>query len=60
MCVTPTNIKTFTPFFISRIDSVDALDLDMISAKGGNACILAERFLPEIAYKIGYAPKYGA
>lgn len=40
--------------------------LDKLPAKldktftGGNGCILAERLLPELAYKLGAAPKYGA
>lgn len=29
-------------------------------ARGGGGVILAERLLPEVAYKLGRAPKYGA
>jgi hypothetical protein len=39
---------------------VDELHLAAIEATGGGGCILGERMLFEIAYKIDKAPKYGA
>lgn len=43
-----------------RHDRVVGLDLGYIAARGGAGCILAERLLPELAYKLGRAQKYGA
>jgi hypothetical protein len=45
---------------VIRVDSARRLDLSHISSQGAAGCILAERLLPEIAYKLGRAPKYGA
>ena len=44
----------------NRRDRVEELSLTSIAARGGGKCILAERMLHEIAYKIDRAPKYGA
>jgi len=43
-----------------RKDRVEELTVAAIEAKGGGGCILGERMLSEIAYKIDKAPKYGA
>jgi hypothetical protein len=43
-----------------RKDRVEEFSVAAIEAKGGGGCILAERMLPEVAYKIDKAPKYGA
>ena len=43
-----------------RVDRASALDLPHILQQGAAGCILAERMLPEVAYKLGRAPKYGA
>lgn len=43
-----------------RQDDVNKLHLGSICERGGAGCILAERMVAEIAYKIGRAPKYGA
>lgn len=45
---------------VIRVDTASALDLAVIQAHGAAGCILAERLLPEVAYKLGRAPKYGA
>lgn len=45
---------------IVRKDRVEELNVAAIEAKGGGRCILGERMLFEIAYKIDKAPKYGA
>ena len=45
---------------IVRKDRVQTFHVAEIEAKGGGGCILAERMLAEIAYKIDKAPKYGA
>lgn len=44
----------------SRRDHVTDFSLDAVRASGGNGCILAERLMPELAFKLGFAPKYGA
>ena len=43
-----------------RKDAVQKLDVGEVLERGGGGCILAERLLPEVAYKLGRAPKYGA
>lgn len=43
-----------------RVDSARKLDLAHICLQGAAGCILAERLLPEVSYKLGRAPKYGA
>lgn len=45
---------------VVRIDDVRRLGLAEVVAAGGARCVLAERLLPEVAYKLGRAPKYGA
>jgi hypothetical protein len=45
---------------LCRKDRVDEFNVATIEAHGGGGCILAERMLFEIAYKIDKAPKYGA
>ena len=42
------------------MDGAAALDLAAVQAQGAAGCILAERLLPEVAYKLGRAAKYGA
>lgn len=37
-----------------RLSAADA------ATRGGGGCVLLERLLPELAYKLGHAPKYGA
>jgi hypothetical protein len=43
-----------------RVDNAKRLDLANIVEHGAAGCILAERLLPEVAYKLGRAAKYGA
>lgn len=43
-----------------RVDRACKLDLEHIRAHGAAGCIPADRLLPEVAYKLGRAPKYGA
>jgi hypothetical protein len=45
---------------VVRRDGVARLTLGEVRARGGGGAILAERVLPELAYKLGRAPKYGA
>lgn len=45
---------------VTRRDRVQSLNFADIARSGGGGCILAERMLPEVAYKLGKAPKYGA
>jgi hypothetical protein len=45
---------------VIRRDRVTSLDAAAVSQRGGGGCILVERVLPEIAYKLGRAGKYGA
>lgn len=45
---------------VVRRDKVQKLSLSDIVATGGGCCILAEHILPELAYKLGRAAKYGA
>ncbi|KAK9823699.1 hypothetical protein WJX72_004744 [[Myrmecia] bisecta] len=45
---------------VIRRDHATKLGLQECLQHGGNQCILAERLLPELAYKLGRAPKYGA
>jgi hypothetical protein len=45
---------------VVRRDGVARLVLGEVRARGGGGAILAERVLPELAYKLGRAPKYGA
>lgn len=47
-------------YYNCRKDRVEELNVAAIEAKGGGRCILGERMLFEIAYKIDKAPKYGA
>lgn len=42
-----------------RCDRVKRLDINAIIRQAGGGCILAERMMYEIAFKIGKAPKYG-
>lgn len=43
-----------------RVDDARRLELGHVRRCGGAGCILAERLLPEVAYKLGRALKYGA
>ncbi|KAL4434842.1 hypothetical protein ABPG77_005369 [Micractinium sp. CCAP 211/92] len=45
---------------VIRVDGAAALCLEEVQARGAAGCVLAERLLPEVAYKLGRAPKYGA
>jgi hypothetical protein len=45
---------------VVRVDACRQLSLAECSQRGGAGAILAERLLPELAYKMGRAPKYGA
>lgn len=45
---------------VVRVDSCRRLNLQQAAMKGGSVAKLAERMLPELAYKLGRAPKYGA
>jgi len=55
-CVTP-RAALCQPY---RVDAAAALDLSEVVQHGAGGCILAERLLPEVAYKLGRASKYGA
>lgn len=57
-CFLPRNAPIPSP--CCRRDAVEALDVGQVQRRGGGGCILAERMLPEVAYKLGRAPKYGA
>jgi hypothetical protein len=41
-------------------DRAEVLTLNEAATKGCMGAILMERLLPEVAYKLGRAPKYGA
>ncbi len=43
-----------------RRDAVERLDLEEVQQRGGGGCMLVCRLLPEVAYKLGRASKYGA
>jgi hypothetical protein len=45
---------------VIRKDNVDVVSVRACRERGGAACILAERLLPELAYKMGRASKYGS
>ncbi|KAK9803194.1 hypothetical protein WJX73_001247 [Symbiochloris irregularis] len=45
---------------IIRQDHLTKFDPARMCTAGGHGCILAERLLPELAFKLGFAPKYGA
>ena len=45
---------------VMRRDACARFSLAEVAARGGLGATLADRLLPEIAYKIGRAPKYGA
>jgi hypothetical protein len=45
---------------IMRVDDVDSFSLDSTMRQGGQGCILLERLIHEIAYKVARAPKYGS
>ncbi len=45
---------------VVRVDACRQLSLAECSQRGGAGAILAERLLPELAYKMARAPKYGA
>ncbi|KAL3154342.1 hypothetical protein ABBQ32_013824 [Trebouxia sp. C0010 RCD-2024] len=45
---------------VVRQDNVQTLSSSEIRMHGGGGCILAEHVLPELAYKLGRAAKYGA
>ncbi|OZJ02205.1 hypothetical protein BZG36_04747 [Bifiguratus adelaidae] len=44
----------------TRRDTVSRFSENEIGTTGGNGVILAWHFMPEIAFKLGYVPKYGA
>ena len=48
------------PLAHCRQDALRRLVPAEVQAQGGAGCCLAERLLPEVAYKLGRAPKYGA
>ncbi len=43
-----------------RRDRAEALSFDEVLLRGGLGATLVDHVLPEIAYKLGRAPKYGA
>lgn len=43
-----------------RRDEAVRLSAAEAATRGGGGCALLERLLPELAYKLGRAPKYGA
>lgn len=45
---------------VMRVDGCGRLGLGECLARGGMGAIVVDRLLPEIAYKVGRAPKYGA
>jgi hypothetical protein len=45
---------------VCRVDGAGRLGLREAVAGGGLLATMADRLLPEIAYKVGRAPKYGA
>jgi len=45
---------------VMRVDDVDTFCLDAALSHGGQGCILLERLIHEIAYKVARAPKYGS
>ncbi|KAK9821225.1 hypothetical protein WJX81_003510 [Elliptochloris bilobata] len=45
---------------VVRRDMAARLSATEAAERGGGGCILLERLLPELAYKLGRAPKYGA
>ena len=55
------SISTLSDHTIKRRrDEAAQLSAAEAVARGGGGCILLERLLPELAYKLGRAPKYGA
>ncbi|PAN03907.1 hypothetical protein PAHAL_1G028400 [Panicum hallii] len=45
---------------VTRVDLVKVFSFEEFMKHGGNLAMLAERFLPEVAFKLWKAPKYGA
>jgi hypothetical protein len=45
---------------VTRVDNVQRFQLGHIMRTGGQGCLLLERLIHEIAYKIARALKYGA
>lgn len=45
---------------VIRRDSCSRFSLADCCSSSGMLCMLADRLLPEVAYKLGRAPKYGA
>lgn len=45
---------------VTRCDDVLGYNLSEMLARGGQACILAERLIHEVAYKVARAHKYGS
>lgn len=45
---------------VVRRDRAGRLSLAEAAARGGMGCVLADRLLPEMSYKLARAPKYGA
>ena len=62
VCVDVVALKNslLTFYIICRRDRVQELNFESIQQLGGGKCILAERMLTELAYKINRAPKFGA
>ncbi len=47
-------------FVPCRVDQAQFLGLEHVVECGAAGCILVERLLPEVAYKLGREAKYGA
>eukprot|EP00002_Diphylleia_rotans_P018246 TRINITY_DN3538_c0_g1_i6.p1 TRINITY_DN3538_c0_g1~~TRINITY_DN3538_c0_g1_i6.p1 ORF type:complete len:272 (+),score=48.08 TRINITY_DN3538_c0_g1_i6:51-866(+) len=60
-------ISSFQPAIVSyympnitRRDRCTAFDVEHAAKLGANSKLLVDQFLPEIAFKLGFTPKYGA
>jgi hypothetical protein len=45
---------------VTRVDAVERYALEAVMQQGGQGCILLERMVHEVAYKLARAPKYGS
>lgn len=45
---------------VTRVDAVQRYALEDVLQQGGQGCILLERMVHEVAYKLARAPKYGS
>jgi hypothetical protein len=45
---------------VTRVDEVESFSLQAALERGGQGCILLERLIHEIAYKVARTPKYGS